>query len=484
MHHRPDHLGPHGNPGHPHPVEAGLDQPLAVVAIGSPAPVRSAVLGALLGVPAAALRVPRGSFLVVGYDERPGGLAYLPGQRGPVGYWAEPVGTGPALSRPPRRVELTLPDPLLRHFAVVDVPDPPQLGVAGRRLVLDAVDRAGALLVVAVAGRPPDTAVVELLTEVSRGDAAVICVTTPGADGGWPEPGQDPAPVVAEQRAQLLAAVPSLAVASWVALDPAAADPVVLRRALLDWAGPESLRRGSLGPPSPSPGAGRQVRIAAADRAPGWPEHLDRLARTAAHRLRQDLALELANIHLRCVQSVVFGAGCPGLPETLDRELHALSSMAVAECDEVVDRLLDDGLALLLGATPEAGLRRQVADAVRHRLAGHRPARDLDRALLVTNAATVEAVAGPGAVAALAGYPGGARDAVLPPMGVAVAGGAYQFWRTPANADTGKARSWLRQALREVELELARETGRRVEAVRLALTAVLADSVDHGVLRT
>jgi hypothetical protein len=462
-------------------VEAGLDQPLAVVAVGPSAELRSAVLGTLLGTTGATLRVPRGSFLVIGYGDRVDGLAYVPGHREPVDYRPDPVGAGPALARPPRRVELTRPDPLLRHFALVDTPDLATLGPAGQRLVLDAVDRGGALLVIGTAGRPLDAAAIDLLTEVSRGDAAVFFVLAPAADGGW-HGESDPWPALDRHRAELRAAVPALAGADWFAVDPAAADPAVLRRALLDWAGPESLRRASVRPRLP-PDGGPRVSLAPGRSGSDWSEQLDRQARTAGHRLRQHLALELANIHLRCVQAVVFGAGCAGLPAVLDRELHALSSVAVTECDEAVDRLLDDTLALVLGAAAESDVRRRVAAAVRWTIGGRRPSRDLARVLLVTNPGAVAVVAGHDAVTALAGYPTGAPDTLLPPLGLAVAGGAYQFWRIPANADTARARSWLRRALREVELELSRETNRRIEAVRVALATVLTDSVEHGVLR-
>ena len=45
-----------------------------------------------------------------------------------------------------------------------------------------------------------------------------------------------------------------------------------------------------------------------------------------------------------------------------------------------------------------------------------------------------------------------------------------------------KARSWLQRAIRGVELELLRETSRRIEAVQRALSATLAEAVDHGIL--
>jgi hypothetical protein len=478
--------------------EPAPDEPLAVVAAGPAASGRGAVLGALLGANAPLLRVPPGSFLVVDAGHESDGAAYVPGYRQPHRYRGDPVGAGPALARPPRRVELTLPRPLLRHFSVVDTPDTATLGLAGVRVVLDAVGRGGALLFVISAEQTFSGTALDLLTEVAAGKVAVFFVVTPSADGTWatggqgelrvPAAGGDPVPrvdpisvTVGAHRAALLTAVPGLADAPWFALDPAAADTAYLRRALVDWAGGEGLRRASRNPPV-APGATRTVPVAPDAHESDWEDRLERQVRTSAHRVRQHLALELANIHLRCVREIVFGSGCSGLPDVLDREVHALSLVTVAECDAAVSRILDETATRVFGEPPEDGVRRRVVAAVREGLADHHAGRDLDRVLLITSTGGVATVTGPGAVTALPAYRGATGVALLPPVGVGLAGGCYQLWRNPGHADPAKARSWLQRALREVELELSREMIRRFEAVRSALTALMADAVDHGIL--
>ena len=476
--------------------EPGPDEPLAVIAAGPRGGGRDAVLAALLDTGTGKLRVPDGSFLVVSYDEPADGLAYVPGYRQPYEYRSEPVGAGPALARPPRRVEMTLPDPLLRHFALVGTPDTATLGVAGREIVLDAARRGGALLFVISAEQTLAVADLDLLTEVAAHRVPAFFVVTPDAGGGWPAAtgsspaGTDPAEATAvdpvavtldAHRAALLAAVPSLADAPWFALDPAATDTAFLRRALRDWAAGEGLRRASGAPPVPVD-AGRAIRVTADAADCGWEERLDRLTRTCTHRIRQDLALELANIHLRCVQEIVFGAGCSGLPELLDREVHALSLRMVAACDSAVTRTLDGTAQGIFGEAPDEGVRRRLAVAVRAGFADHRRARDLARVLLVTRQGGVAMVIGTGAVGGLAAYRGGSRGQILPSIGVGLSGGCYQHWRNSANADPARARSWLQRALREVELELTREFARRFEAVQLSLTGVLNDAIDHGIL--
>jgi hypothetical protein len=127
-------------------------------------------------------------------------------------------------------------------------------------------------------------------------------------------------------------------------------------------------------------------------------------------------------------------------------------------------------------------VRQRVAAAVGQGFSDHRSGRDLDRVLLVTSTGGVATVTGFAAVTALSAYVDGEPELLLPAMGVALSGGCYQLWCNPDNADVDRARSWLQGALREVEVELMREVSRRLAAVRLSLSAVLAEAVEHGVL--
>ncbi|MGC5020435.1 hypothetical protein [Micromonospora sp. DT47] len=484
------------------------DEPLAVVAAGPAGAGRREVLAALLGLEPAMLAVPAGSCLLVNHAGVPSRAAYVPGYRQPHSYGADPAAAGPALARPPRRVELSVPDPLLRHFAVLDTPDTGSLGVASGRVLLDAVSRAGALLFVISADQAFTAAELHLLAEVARAPVEVFFVVTPGVagwapvrDGGStgdtgasvPPPVRtgataqgrarvpvDPAAVsVAAHRAALLAAVPGLAAARWYPVRQA--DHAPLRRALVGWAADERLRRASAQPPV-LPGAHGRVTVAPGLDPGDLTDRLDRQVRSCVQRIRQHLALELANIHLRVVQEIVFGVGCAGLPQLLDREMEALSMLATAQCDEAVRGIVDDVAAPVFGAPLAEGVRRRIAHAVRWGLGDHPTGLELDRVLLVTSTAGVAGLSGAGALDALAGFPGAERVEVLPPVGVALSGGCWQHWRSPGNDDPNGARSWAQRALREVELELSREVSRRFEVIRLSLGAVLSDALDHGIL--
>ncbi|MET8230312.1 hypothetical protein ABZS77_06485 [Micromonospora sp. NPDC005298] len=484
----------------PLPTRTGVtgpapEEPLGVVAVGPAGAERRTVLATLLGLDPVMLTVPAGSWLVVRHAKVPTRAAFVPGYRQPYSYGADRDAAGPALARPPRRVELSVAEPLLRHFTLIDTPDTGTLGVAGGRVLLDAVGRAGALLFVIAADQAFTGAELNLLAEIAQAAVEVAFAVTPGA-AGWGTPAErvtprvgagaslssndvDPVAVTVEaHRAALLAAVPALAGARWFPVDDAAS-AADLRRALVGWAAGEGLQRASADPPV-LPGQHERVTVVA---DPGdWSEQLDRQTRSCSQRIRQHLALELANIHLRAVQEIVFGVGCPGLPDLLDREMAALSLLATAQCDHAVRGILTDAATRVLGAPPAEGVRRRIATAVRYGLADHRNGGDLDRVLLITSTAGVANLTGADAIDALAGYPTPSRDEVLPPVAVALSGGCWQQWRTPGNEDHNAARAWSQRALREVELGLSREVSRRFEVIRLSLGAVLSDAVDHGIL--
>src|SRR5690606_946145 len=239
----------------------------------------------------------------------------------------------------------------------------------------------------------------------------------------------------------------------WFVVDRAAPDVSELHQVVTSWAALEALRRASAAPPVVPELLSGGVRVAAGGSTADWEDRLERKVRHQARLARQSLALEVANIHLRCVQEIVFGSGCPGLPDQLDQELHALSIQAVRTCESGVRDVLTDVVTQLLAPTGgtadgiDPAIQRWLTVAVGWGLAEHRHGRDLDRLLLVGSDGTVQTVTGLGAVRALTAYPSGNASAVLPPLEIAVASACYQFWRNPANANVSRARSWLQRAL-------------------------------------
>jgi hypothetical protein len=221
----------------------------------------------------------------------------------------------------------------------------------------------------------------------------------------------------------------------------------------------------------------------------GWEELLNQVTRAAAQSVRQRLAIELANIHLRCVQDIVFGSGCAGLPSTLDQELHALSVTGTYEIDAAITEILRQVLARVLTQPPYEPILGRVAAALRRRLEEDGP--ELDRVMLITSTGGVAMVSGPGALGCLGAYEtyaagAGAGDrantAVLPPLGIGLSASCYQLWRNEEKSDQDRARSWLQLAVRGTELELQRLLAERFDAVHLVVFSLVAEAVDHGLL--
>ena len=95
--------------------------------------------------------------------------------------------------------------------------------------------------------------------------------------------------------------------------------------------------------------------------ASDWAERLDRHARSAAPPVRQNGSPRAGQHPPARGQDIVFGAGPAGLPEVLDRELHALSLLATAECDARSTGSSTTASAQVFGGTAEPDVRRRIA---------------------------------------------------------------------------------------------------------------------------
>ncbi|HWG98559.1 MAG TPA: hypothetical protein VNV66_04365 [Pilimelia sp.] len=475
---RPTALAPR-----PVPDLSAPDEPTAVIVVGATGRERRAVVAALLGLPPRALPAPGGASLVIGYGQPGPARAYVPGCRAPQpvpsGPAADPPG-GPAAAgpgqRPARRVELRLPEPLLRHFAVVDLPDLVGLAAAGGGVLADAARRGGAVLWLVGADVDPPPAELRAVAALAGTARLFVAVTTGPAQPAGPDP-------VARLRARTAATHPALATVPWFGVDPGAGDVAFLRRALIDWSDEESLARAGANPTT-WPGASAAVPLRAPDTGRPWAEVLDAWPAAALGRLRGRLGRSVAELHQRCVREL--DADGPGPdPVGLDRGLHALSLLLTVEADGAVATLTDDVLRRVLRDGLTEAVRRRVVAAVRRDLADDGGA-GLDRVLLVTGTAGVAALAGPEALAALPVYPAAARWTILPPLGLALSAGCYQVCRVDPGrgreAELDRVRQWLRRAADAVEAAVVAELDRRFTAVHRSLGGLLAESVDHGLL--
>jgi len=444
-----------------------VDSPAVVVA-GSTAEAKSGVLGELLGVGGQVLAVPDESYLVLRSGERRVARAFLPGARQPYPYpasIAEMDGRVEPPPRPPRRVELCLPAPVLASLTLVDSPAAGAFGLAYNRIVRDAARRGGGLLFTLDAEALPGQVELDFLAGVAdSGQTPFFAVWVAGAPGG-------PSPAVAACRDAVVARVPAFAAAPWfaVAAGDGAAD---LRQALTRWAAGAAQAGGGA-----AEAVRRRVPTAVDGRESGWEEVLDRAVEAARDEVRQALAAELAGVHQRCVQDIVFG-GCAGMPAALDRELHALSLGIADRVDTAVAGITRAVLAHVLADEAGRDVLLRVGAALRDRIGEDHP--DLAQVLLVTSTTgAVAVVPGESAAGALGAHATAAG--VLPPLGAGVSASCYQKWRNE-KADVDAAQAWLRAAVGATEHEMGRAVARRFEVVAQVLGGLVGDAVDHGLL--
>jgi hypothetical protein len=441
------------------------DEPIAVVLAGSDASGRSAVLGTLLGRTRPVVEAPPGGYVVVRY-----GRAGRP----------EVVPTPDVPDRPPRRIDVLLADPLLRHLTLIDAPAADRLGVAGTRVLVDVAGRAGATVYTVRSGHRVAPDEVAVLISLVHAGVAVFFALTPDRAGRWGVPvtrgrrlgAAAPVDPVEAYREIIGGLVPALSDAPWYAVDPPAADAALLRRALIDWAAGEALRRAADIPPVPA----GVIRVPAGAAGSQWRARLDRVHRGTGYAVRYYLGVELANLHLRCALHLDrYDDPGGGLARVLDDELHALSLHTDVVADQAMAQMLDEVLRAIFADAVPRGAGSGLAAAVRHRIA----ADDSARALLVTASGALVAMPGLAAVTALRAYPGSADPPVLPVTEVALAGECWAPWQ---RLDASQALSRVHRTVEELEGALPVEVGRRSDAVRQAVRRLVGQAVHAGIL--
>jgi hypothetical protein len=492
-------------------VPSDASRAVTTLVVGPALSGKSSLINGLLGTPGLAPvaetppadppRAITSAYLSFRHGESPGALAYLPGNRGPRQLGLDELRTGDLAAlvrgvqgRPPRRIEIRQAAEVLRAVTLVDSPSG-GLDRANADIALDAVDGGAALLFVTDASAALGPEQLDFLAEVEQRAAPVTFVLT--KIDQYP---QWPAVLVANQNL-VHAHAPALATSRWYAVSNTTGRPpgtsTVEEAALgLSGIGPDALRRGLVDPPRRElPAADRTAavpKVVATGTDVRWMEILDRESRARAVAVGQRVAIDLANIHVRCVQQIGSGAGCGRLAYVFDHELHGLSARTTRLVDSVADILMRDVFTEILESPPDQVALARIRRAARRALAsgaGDTPDGETpvavpvwDRILLVTATAAVAATSGHGAVASLAAVPPPPlSETLLPPFAIGLSAVCYGMWQQKA-PDRKQCQGWLQQAIRVLEIELQRELTERFNELRQALTVVATDAIDHGVL--
>lgn len=470
-------------------ASAPLTQPFVVLA-GAPRAGKSALLNALIAAPGLApvdVAATTSAWLVFRHGERPGARAFVPGHREarPIGLDGLRVGDTAAAgrggqSRPPRRIEVTHPAPLLARVALVDTPAIGGLDAGTADVVLDAVERAAGLVFVVDSTAPLTRTQLDFLAAAAdQARRIAFVLTKTGRHERWRE-------VLAANRTLLAGAGAPLAEAAWVPVETegaGAAGVGELRRLLAGWADDRTES-----PPPPLSGI-TAVTVSAGENP--WSALLDREIRNRRVAATQRVSIDLATIHVRCVQELGSGQGCPELPYVLDRALHAMSVQASRQLEDDTAAVIEQVFTLLLDKPPSPPvLSRILASARRTVETLQGEEQDRDRALLITATSAVATLTGSAAVDSLCavGLPD-SPERVLPAIAVGLTASSYQMWQPKASKGAAPklpekkdCRRWLQQALRAVEVEVGRELARHYGDLQQALAIIAADAVDHGVL--
>jgi hypothetical protein len=440
------------------PVGVAMNRPMqrparrGAGAAVEPPPVRPTVVfagsgqhGYAAGLLGAAVPERASAAYVVFRHGPSGARAFIPGHRYPRDIAA---GDGP-LTRPPRRVALSVPAPTLEYVHIIVAPD----GVSSpaRTTVLaDAVRCADGLVYLIDAGEPLSVERKAELAALAAVAGRVVLVDT--RDAGDTE------------RAALVGQVPALADAVWYHVDAVAAVAADMRAP--HWLAPARSRIPAARPAEPARAdASALSKVTGDDSA--WRRVL--AARLGEHRLAvKDLfAHDLDELVERCAAEPL------RLPQVLDTELHALSLRASA----CLDMAARDLVAAVFSAVVEGRLRE--SDLVRVTTALWRRVEPDDRTLLVTATAGVAAVSGAADALSATGL---FAPSLLPPVSLAVSGNCHLMWHYRGVPDQTAAREWLYHAADSVRGAVGEALDARFATLAEAVGALAGDAVDHGVL--
>ncbi|WP_213454721.1 dynamin family protein [Rhizomonospora bruguierae] len=508
-----------------------------IVVVGETKRGKSSLVNALIGVPGLSpvdAAVTTAAYLEFRHATTPDARAFVPGHPQPVPLshadlraWGTTGGPLPDGMRPPRRIEVTHPAPLLEYLTLVDTPGAGGLEPAHTEVALDAVERATALLFVADASAPFGRPELDFLIEASkRVDAVVFALTKVDAYPGWRT-------ILDDNRAQLAGHAPRFARAPWYPVSArlaelamtlpggAAAELVAqsrvadLQHALIDLAGRGHLlqqanvlravrselvrldaaagdRVRATDPDPAEADRARRERAAVAARKRTESRQWSLTLNTETQRARVEATSRLRTYvsglqeELLARVDAARGDELTTLPERVDRALHALSLRLSQDLEHRFQRVGERVLAQVFTRQELGVVLGRLNATLRHTLAT-RPRREgggADNVLIAMSAGGVALMAGRGAMLGASALGasaliGGGLLIPVAGLGLGLAAGGFILYRRRAASDRQQARTWLREVLAEARAALTDEVAHRFTDLQYALTLALDDAIER-----
>jgi dynamin family protein len=507
----------------------------SIVVVGETKRGKSSLTNALIGVPNLSpvdAAVATSSYLEFVHGAQPAARAYIPGREDPVPLRLQDVrdygtvlGTLPDGIRPPRRLEIIHPAPMLQYASLLDTPGVGGLDSLHAEVALDAVERATALLFVVDASAPFSQPELNFLIEASkRVNMVVFALTKIDAYPGWRTILDDDRSLL-RAHAPRFASAPFFPVSSRLAelaltMPAGAADEVVKESRVAE------LQHGLIGLAArgnalKSANTLRAVRsefvrldIGVGDRmksADPDPALLERLKEergkvnsrkrsetkqwslalsTETQRARVDAQARLRQYIGKIQEDYgkylekASGGDIKKLPNEVDRALAAVSVRLSAELEQRFRVIGQRILASVFTPQELNYVLRRLNARLRHVMntrTHEKPAGDT--LVTMTSASSALSIGGSafryGGMAA--GMAGLASTGVLIPVavGVGLAYGAFMLFKRKGQANKQQAKVWLREVLGEARASLSDDIATRFTDLQYALTMALDEAIER-----
>lgn len=510
------------------------DEHPIVVIVGETKRGKSSLVNALLGAPGLSpvdAAVATSAYLEFRYDHQTSARAYVPGDDAPMPLdinslrdWGTVLGSLPDNVRPPRRIEVRHPAPLLQRIDLVDTPGVGGLDSAHAEIALDAVEHATALLFVVDASAPFSQPELDFLVEASkRVNMVLFALTKIDVYPGWRT-------VLDDNKSQLKAHAPrfgnagffpvSSSLAEMAGTLPADAGAAVLaesrieplRSALLsdiaargellqkanvlrtvrselirlDQMAGEKIRNADPDPATLQQLKDERAAVAAKKRKEtrSWQLSMSTEIKRARTDIMSRVRTEVSKMQEAWLNSLEKANGdqIKRLPYDVDKSLHAL---ALRLSTDLGHRFRTIGHRMLQQVFTASEMNR-VLSRLNSRLSARietKPQRSgggPDGLLVVTSTAGTAMMAGRAAMAGAGALALGVA-AVPVGIGLGLAAGAFLLYRRKVSTNRQQAKVWLKEVLGEARGSLNDTISFQFTDLEHTLTVALQEAIDRRI---